>query len=58
MERFVTLVLAGGLGLVAGLWTLRLSTRWSPAWLVGVVLVVAGAAGLAGGIRRELEPTP
>ena len=58
MERFVRLVVAGGLGLVAGLWTVRLSARWSPAWLVGVALVVAGAAGLAAGIGRELEPAP
>ena len=55
MERFVRLVVAGGLGLVAGLWTLRLSARWSPSWLVGVALVVAGVAGLAAGIWRELD---
>ena len=55
MERFVGLVIAGGLGLVAGLWALRLSARWSPAWLVGVALVVAGVAGLAAGIWRELD---
>ena len=56
MKRFVQLVVAGGLALVAGLWTLRLSARWSPPWLVGVALVVAGAAALAAGIGRELEP--
>ena len=55
MERFVTLVIAGGLGLVAGLWTLHLSARWSSSWLVGVALVVAGVAGLAAGIWRELD---
>jgi uncharacterized membrane protein HdeD (DUF308 family) len=55
MERFVTLVVAGGLALVAGLWTLHLSARWTPAWLVGVSLVVAGVAGLAAGIWRELD---
>lgn len=55
MERFVTLVVAGGLALVAGLWTLHLSAGWSAPWLVGVAVVVAGVAGLAAGIWRELD---
>jgi hypothetical protein len=56
MERFVTLVVAGGVALVVGLWTLQLTVKGSPPWLVGVALVVAGAAALAAGIGRELEP--
>jgi len=58
MERFVRFVVAGGLALVAGLWTLHLSVLWSPSWLVGVALAVAGLAALAVGIGRELEPAP
>ena len=58
MERFVTLVVAGGLALVAGLWTLRLSAGWSTPWLLGAALAVAGLAALAVGIGRELEPAP
>lgn len=55
MERFVELVVAGGLALVAGLWTLELAAAWSPPWAVGGLLVLAGLAGLAGGIWREVE---
>jgi hypothetical protein len=58
MERFVQLALAGGLALVAGLWALRLSARWSPPWLAGAALAALGAAVLAAGLGRELEAAP
>lgn len=55
MERFVQVVLAGGVALLAGLWTVRLTGAWSPAWLAGVALATIGVAGLAVGIGRELD---
>lgn len=55
MERFVQLLVAGGLALLAGLWTLRVAGAWSPSWLAGAVLVVVGVAGLAVGIGSELD---
>ena len=54
-ERFVQLVVAGGLALVAGLWAGALSTAWSPLWSLGVALALLGAGGLAAGIRSELD---
>ena len=54
-ERFVRLVVAGGLALVAGLWVAALSTAWSPLWSLGVVLALLGVGGLAAGIRSELD---
>lgn len=55
MERFVQLVVAGGLALVAGLWTVTLVEPRSGPGLAGVALVVAGVAGLAAGILVELD---
>ncbi|WP_167768505.1 hypothetical protein [Haloarcula amylovorans] len=55
MERFVQFVVAGGLSLAAGLWIATLTASQTPGWFVGVVLVVAGIAGLATGIGRELQ---
>lgn len=55
MERFVQLVVAGGVALVAGLWALRLSPTASGAWLAGVGLVAVGVGGLAAGIWSEIE---
>ncbi|WP_049927068.1 hypothetical protein [Halopiger goleimassiliensis] len=54
-ERFVQLIVAGGLALVAGLWLVTLSAAPSTPWLVGVGLVLVGTTGLAGGIWTELE---
>ncbi|ESP87434.1 hypothetical protein K933_14203 [Candidatus Halobonum tyrrellensis G22] len=54
MERFVALVVAGGVALVAGLWLVSLLAAGSPAWLLGVGLALVGVAALAAGIRREL----
>jgi len=54
VERFVRLVVGGGLALVAGLWLATLSALWSLPWAVGVVLSFGGFGGLAVGIRSEL----
>ncbi|EMA09086.1 hypothetical protein SAMN05443574_114117 [Haloarcula vallismortis] len=56
MERFVELVVAGGLALVAGLWTVRLAAAFSALWLGGVALALLGVAALGVGIARELSP--
>lgn len=55
VERFVQLILAGGIGLVAGLWLLTGFESTTPAWLAGAGLTVAGAVALAVGIRSELD---
>lgn len=54
MERFVTLVVAGGLALVAGLWTVELAPDVALS-LAGAALALLGVAGLAAGIGDELE---
>ncbi|MFB6207351.1 MAG: hypothetical protein ABEJ05_12590 [Haloglomus sp.] len=55
MERFVQAIVAGGLGLVAGLW-LTVPFAWgSPGWAAGVALALLGAVALAGGIWSELS---
>jgi hypothetical protein len=56
MERFVELVVTGGLALVVGLWTVRLAAPRSAVWLAGVALALLGLAGLGVGIGRELSP--
>lgn len=55
MERFVQLIVGGGVGLVAGLWLLELSPTGSSAWLLGAALAVVGGGALAYGIGSELE---
>lgn len=54
MERFVELVTAGGLALVAGLWIAELAAE-SSLRLLGIALALAGLVGLAAGIRDELD---
>lgn len=54
MERFVTLVVGGGLAFVAGLWTVTLTAAWTPFWFTGVALAAVGLAVLVAGIRRPL----
>jgi len=56
MERFVELVVAGGLALVVGLWTVRLAASHSPGWLGGAALALLGLVALGVGIGRELSP--
>jgi hypothetical protein len=55
MERFVRLIVAGGVALVAGLWAAALFDPWSVAWLIGVGLAVIGIGGLSAGIASEIE---
>jgi len=55
VERFVRLVVGGGVALVAGLWIATLSAAPSPPWLLGVALVALGVGGLAVGIRSQIE---
>ena len=55
MERFVQLIVAGGVVLVGALWLAALSEWGSAPWLAGVVLALCGTAGLAAGIWSELE---
>lgn len=55
VERFVRLVVAGGIALVAGLWVAALSNAWSLPWLLGAALVLLGIGGLTAGIRSELD---
>lgn len=55
MERFVQLIVVGGIALVAGLWLVALLERGSIAWVVGVGLALAGTASVVAGIGRELE---
>ncbi|ADB62256.1 hypothetical protein Htur_3393 [Haloterrigena turkmenica DSM 5511] len=55
MERFVRLIVAGGLVLVGALWLVDLFVRGSPQWTVGVALVILGLVGVMVGIVSELE---
>lgn len=55
MERFVQLIVGGGLGLVAGLWLVTLFGRWSLLWLLGAALVLLGVAGLGRGIWSQVD---
>lgn len=55
VERFVRLIVVGGLALVAGLWVAALSNAWSLPWLLGAALVLLGIGGLTAGIRSELD---
>jgi hypothetical protein len=55
-ERFVRLLVGGGLSLVAGLWLTTLSAWGSAAWVGGVALATLGVAGLGAGIWHEVEP--
>jgi len=54
-ERFVRLLVVGGIVLVAGLWVSALSGRWSLPWLLGAGLAVGGACALGVGIWSEID---
>lgn len=55
MERFVELIVSGGVALVAGLWVTT-GFAWGTApWAGGVAVVIVGALALAAGIGSELE---
>lgn len=51
----MTLIVAGGLALVAGLWLVVALARWSLPWSLGVALALVGVAALAGGIWDEVD---
>lgn len=55
VERFVWLLVGGGLALVAGLWAVTLSGPWSAPWVAGLLFVLLGVGGLLGGIGSEIE---
>ncbi|WP_423999067.1 hypothetical protein ACOZ4I_09995 [Haloarcula salina] len=56
MERFVELVVAGGLATVTGLWVTRLTAALSTPWLAGAALAGLGVFALGAGIAREVSP--
>ncbi|ELZ05106.1 MULTISPECIES: hypothetical protein [Natrialba] len=58
MERFVTLIVAGGLCLLAGLWLAELVAVGSPPWIAGAALALCGTVAILAGIRRELTVSP
>lgn len=53
MERFVQLIVGGGVTMVAGLWLLQLPA--TEARIVGVGLTVGGVIAVAVGINSQLE---
>ncbi len=55
MERFVQAITGGGLSLVAGLWLVTLFEAGALLFLLGLVLVLFGVGGLAGGIWTGLR---
>ncbi|WP_394738956.1 hypothetical protein [Natronococcus roseus] len=55
MERFVGLIVAGGLALVAGLWLLALLELGAVGWMLGLALTVLGTGALGSGIASELD---
>lgn len=55
MERFVQLIVAGGVALVAGLWIVALFDPWSTVWLAGVALSLLGVGSLFAGITSEID---
>lgn len=62
MERFVELVVAGGVALVAGLWLAELSgalagRAGSLTLVLGAVLALSGTVAVAAGLRSEVEWT-
>jgi hypothetical protein len=55
MERFVGLLVAGGLALVAGLWILALAPGGNPARYAGAALALAGAVALGVAIQSQVD---
>ncbi|MUW13774.1 hypothetical protein GJ633_03185 [Halorubrum sp. CBA1125] len=53
-ERFVRLIVGGGIALVAGLWSAALSPVGSLPWVIGSALVLVGVGGLGRGIWSEI----
>lgn len=55
VERFVQVIVTGGISLIGGLWLARLSPFDSTGWWIGVGLVAVGIGALAWGIGSEVE---
>lgn len=55
VERFVRLIVGGGVALVAGLWLSAFFDAWSVAWLAGAGLVLLGGGILVLGIESRIE---
>jgi len=55
MERFVRLLVAGGLALIAGLWLVALFAVGSRPWLLGAAAAAVGSVALLAGTAIELE---
>ncbi|WP_336363658.1 hypothetical protein [Halalkalicoccus salilacus] len=55
VERFVWLIVGGGIALIAGLWLVAFFDAWSIAWLAGAGLALLGAGSLGGGIDSRIE---
>jgi hypothetical protein len=55
IERFVRVVVGGGVALVAGVWVVALPSPRSSPRLLGAALVLVGVGGLAAGIRNGLD---
>jgi len=55
MERFVQVIVAGGLSFVAGLWLVELFPVGSGAWVLGGGLALLGVGGLGYGIWTPLD---
>jgi len=55
MERFVRLVVGGGVVLVASLWVLEATVAISAPWAAGLVLSAVGVVALATGITIPLD---
>ncbi|WP_222916754.1 hypothetical protein [Natrinema sp. SYSU A 869] len=55
MERFVQLIVAGGIVLVAACWLVAFVEYGSAPWVGGIVLALLGAGAVVAGITNELE---
>lgn len=55
VEGFVRRIVVGGLALVTGLWFIALFETLTSPWILGVVLVGIGIAGLGAGIWSEIN---
>ncbi|MDF9744711.1 hypothetical protein [Natrinema salsiterrestre] len=55
MERFVQLIVAGGVVLVGALWLAALVEYGSVVWFGGVVLALLGTGAVLAGIVSQLE---
>jgi hypothetical protein len=56
MERFVWLIVAGGIALVGGLWLVAVFELWLIAWAVGAALALLGTGSLLTDIGSEIDP--